>query len=130
MCHTRVTSDGQIILGAQGNFPFHAMESYRANQALKLGKAEADEKLRDEWRKESAAPWAQQPEIASITQRQVAVLQAMIPPGVFQRHGTRPAYPAKIPDLIGIKEQQYLDPTGLGQHRSIEDLMRYVGRRA
>src|SRR6185295_17490155 len=31
----------------------------------------------------------------------------------------------RIPDLIGIKDRRYLDATGLGQHRSITDLMRY-----
>src|SRR5215469_2849131 len=38
---------------------------------------------------------------------------------------TRPA-PSRIPDLIGIRDRRYLDSTGLGQHRSIEDLMRYA----
>jgi hypothetical protein len=31
----------------------------------------------------------------------------------------------QIPDLIGVQDRKYLDHTGLQQHRSIEDLMRY-----
>ena len=49
-----------------------------------------------------------------------------IPPGINDRHGTSPLYPVQVPDLIGIKDRRYLDRTGLQQHRSIEDLMRYA----
>lgn len=35
-------------------------------------------------------------------------------------------YPAKMPDLIGIKDRQYLDHTGTHLHRGIGDLMRYA----
>ena len=35
-------------------------------------------------------------------------------------------YPAKIPDLIGIKERKYIDHTATHLHRGIGDLMRYA----
>jgi hypothetical protein len=35
-------------------------------------------------------------------------------------------YPAKIPDLIGIKDRKYFDHTGTHLHRGIGDLMRYA----
>jgi mono/diheme cytochrome c family protein len=35
-------------------------------------------------------------------------------------------YPAKFPDLIGIKDRKYLDHTGTHLHRGIGDLMRYA----
>jgi len=35
-------------------------------------------------------------------------------------------YPAKIPDLIGVKDRKYFDATGTHQHRGIADLMRYA----
>jgi hypothetical protein len=35
-------------------------------------------------------------------------------------------YPAKIPDLIGVKERRYLDATATHLHRGIGDLMRYA----
>ena len=38
------------------------------------------------------------------------------------------ALPAKIPDLIGIKERKYLDHTATHLHRGIGDLMRYAAQ--
>src|SRR6267142_7020340 len=35
-------------------------------------------------------------------------------------------YPAKIPDLIGIRERKYIDHTATHLHRGIGDLMRYA----
>ncbi len=35
-------------------------------------------------------------------------------------------FPAKIPDLIGIKDRRYIDHTATHLHRSIGDLMRYA----
>jgi len=35
-------------------------------------------------------------------------------------------YPAKMPDLIGIKDRRYIDHTGTHLHRGIGDLMRYA----
>jgi hypothetical protein len=48
------------------------------------------------------------------------------PPAFFARRGTSPLSPARIPDLIGIKERRYLDAAGLIRHRSIGDLMRHA----
>jgi len=35
-------------------------------------------------------------------------------------------YPAKVPDLIGIKDRKYIDHTATHVHRGIGDLMRYA----
>jgi hypothetical protein len=35
-------------------------------------------------------------------------------------------YPAKVPDLIGIKDRKYIDHTATHLHRGIGDLMRYA----
>jgi hypothetical protein len=35
-------------------------------------------------------------------------------------------YPAKMPDLIGIKDRKYLDATATHRHRGVGDLMRYA----
>src|SRR5262249_6156849 len=48
------------------------------------------------------------------------------PFGVMARHRTSLFYPVQVPDLIGVKDRRYLDRTGLQQHRSIADLMRYA----
>jgi hypothetical protein len=49
-----------------------------------------------------------------------------IVPGVCARQGSSAFYPARIPDLIGVKDRHYLDASGLVRHRSIVDLMRYA----
>ncbi len=49
-----------------------------------------------------------------------------VPPGVIARFNTSPLYPPKTPDLIGLEQRAFFDATGLVQHRSIGDLMRYV----
>ena len=35
-------------------------------------------------------------------------------------------YPAKVPDLIGVRERKYIDHTATHAHRNIGDLMRYA----
>jgi hypothetical protein len=37
-------------------------------------------------------------------------------------------YPAKIPDLLGIKDRKYIDHTATHLHRGIGDLMRYAAQ--
>jgi hypothetical protein len=37
-------------------------------------------------------------------------------------------YPAKVPDLIGIKDRKYIDHTATHLHRGIGDLMRYAAQ--
>ena len=50
----------------------------------------------------------------------------------FTRSGSIPRwngsifYPAKTPDLIGIKDRKYIDHTATHLHRGIQDLMRYA----
>jgi len=46
--------------------------------------------------------------------------------GATPRWNGSPHYPAKVPDLIGIKDRKYIDHTATHQHRSIGDLMRYA----
>lgn len=57
---------------------------------------------------------------------EIAAVHEAIPPGVMARHRSSPFYPAQVPDLIGVRNRHYLDRTGLQQHRSIVDLMRYA----
>jgi hypothetical protein len=46
--------------------------------------------------------------------------------GAPARWNGSPFYPAKAPDLIGIKDRKYLDATATHLHRGIGDLMRYA----
>ncbi len=62
----------------------------------------------------------------SLSLETLASAHDAIPPGVLARHRSSTAIPPQIPDLIGVKDRRYLDRTGLQQHRSLVDLMRYA----
>jgi hypothetical protein len=73
-------------------------------------------------------PWIQPDPTAPLSQKSIADFAAhvaTVPRGVLPRQGTSALFPTQIPDLIGVRERLYLDHTGLQQHRSIEDMMRY-----
>jgi hypothetical protein len=124
MCHTRVMPDGQILKGAQGNFP--------SDRALGLdyrsGKVSLDEARMLE-RQLYWVPWRRielDRDLNRSTLDQLAAAHEAIPPGLLARHRTSVQYPVQVPDLIGVKDRRYLDRTGLQLHRSIVDLMRYA----
>lgn len=48
--------------------------------------------------------------------------------GAITRWSGSPLFPAKIPDLIGLKDRKYLDHTATHLHRGIGDLMRYAAQ--
>ena len=48
--------------------------------------------------------------------------------GVITRWNGSPLFPAKIPDLIGVKDRRYFDHTATHLHRGIADLMRYAAQ--
>jgi hypothetical protein len=126
MCHTRVMPDGTVIKGAQGNIPLGrvvADDFARGAQDLAL--------IHRVERGLYSAPWLMSDAYPDLDQRSlknITALHEAIPPGVIARHGTSPLVPAKVPDLIGIRERQYLDATGLERHRNIGDLMRYAAK--
>ena len=131
MCHTRTMPDGSIIKGAQGNFPDDRSFGYesRLEAAQAKDKSEALKELRSFMRRSYAAPWLgddpnARPEQMSVDEIST-VLEAIIP-GICARQGTSIFFPARIPDLIGVRDRRYLDSTGLVQHRTIADLMRYA----
>ena len=122
MCHTRVMSDGTVVKGAQGNFPFERAAALTAKNFTVEG-------LLGFERSFFGAPWIKPDPLAEIQKmslEKLAEMHAAIPPGVMARHGTNPLFPPQIPDLIGIKDRKYLDHTGLQLHRSIVDMMRYA----
>jgi Di-haem oxidoreductase, putative peroxidase len=122
MCHTRVTPDGTVIKGAQGNFPFERAGVHIAKRSF------TPERFRIFERSFFSAPWVKPDLGAGLDQMsfdQMVEWHAAIPPGVIARHGSSPFYPPQIPDLIGVKDWKYLDHTGLQLHRSIADMMRY-----
>lgn len=131
MCHTRVMPDGTTIKGAQGNFPDDRAFGYETRlewqQSREKDKVLAD--FRGFFRRTYAAPWLKpdpnaRPETMSLDEL-ASALEA-IPNGVCARQGSSVFYPARIPDLIGVRDRRYLDASGFVQHRSIGDLMRYA----
>jgi hypothetical protein len=125
MCHTRVMPDGTVIKGAQGNFPLHRTLADDYASAPDVASVRRVERLL------YAAPWLTPdayPDLDRRSLKEIVTLHEAIPPGVIARHGTSPLVPAKVPDLIGVRERQYLDATGLERHRDIGDLMRYAAK--
>jgi mono/diheme cytochrome c family protein len=131
-CHSRVMADGAVIKGAQGNFPGDRNFTFlriRTAAAASNNKAAVEQDLHNFLRRLYAVPWLRpdpQERLFQMSLDELAPLFDAIPPEVADRHGTSPFYPVQIPDLIGIKDRRYLDRTGLQQHRSIADLMRYA----
>jgi hypothetical protein len=121
MCHTRVMPDATAVPGAQGNFPFDrsfARDLARMPLPLPAARAVMYQLL--------AAPWVNTEPIHEMSRDDLVAAIGAVPPGVMLRQGTSLAHPARIPDLIGIRERAYLDATGLVRHRDIGDLMRYA----
>ena len=122
-CHTRVMPDGTVLRGAQGN------NSDDREFAWFLERKGDLEAVRNLERNFYAAPWIKPDPQANLAQQSLADIVGRhyaIPPGVSTRQGTALNLPARVPDLIGIKERKYLDATGLQLHRGVVDLMRYA----
>ena len=65
--------------------------------------------------------------LKSITQAEDQALRgAFLRSGGLVRWNGSLYYPAKFPDLIGIKDRKYLDHTATHLQRGVEDLMRYA----
>jgi hypothetical protein len=124
-CHTRLMSDGTVVKGAQGNFPFDRALGFIFRAAPP--QALSDVQLGNY--RLYGAPWLNpdpQARLREMSLDQIASAHEAIPPGVQARHRASPFFPVQVPDLIGVKDRHYLDRTGLQQHRGIVDLMRYA----
>lgn len=123
MCHTRVMPDGSTIPGAQGNFPFDPAFArlLERNEALHRIAPQLIHAL-------VGVPWVESAEarLRELTLEEIVAAFRAVPKGVLIRQGTSLYYPAKVPDLIGLRERNYLDATGFVRHRSIGDIMRYA----
>lgn len=125
-CHSRVLPDGNVIFGGPGSLAFARQWAYLIRKGPP---AELTAPARSELMLFFGAPWINPDPLAAIlswTNGDLMRQLETIPRGVLPRQGTSLLYPAKIPDLIGIADRRYLDNTGLQQHRSMGDLMRYA----
>jgi hypothetical protein len=131
-CHTRVHRDGPlagtVITGAPSNFPIMG----RFAQDLRTRAREKGEQAGLALARRAVPgpqmPWNPGPGKAhdKLTFDDFVAATAGAPPGVGFRIGTGVVYVPRIPDLIGVKDRDYLDATGLVRHRSPGDLMRYA----
>jgi hypothetical protein len=130
-CHTRLMPDGTIVKGAQGNYAIGRANNLRLREAAKGPNADAA------WRQQRvtlrgtfATPWLNPDPFSRLEtmsfQQYIDEVQGAYPAGVIPRHRGSPFNPIQVPDLIGVKDRRYLDHTGLQNHRSIGDLMRYA----
>ncbi|WP_263353426.1 c-type cytochrome [Acidicapsa acidisoli] len=130
-CHTRVMPEGSVLEGVQGNFPFEKSKAwlFRSRLANPDDARKADADLRHLDHSLFAAPWLKpdpSAQIDSMTTDQLIAAHAAMLAEVTARHQSGLFDPLQIPDLIGVKDRRYLDHTGLQQHGSIADLMRYA----
>lgn len=124
MCHSRVMPDGSLLKGAQNNDP----DSRRV--AFALSKPDVPERIAQGLvRGLVSAPWLpNDPHTALSKQSKASIITAIaaMPVGVSLREGGGILYPPQVPSLIGIKDQKFLDHTGINQHRGPGDIMRYA----
>jgi hypothetical protein len=129
-CHARVLPEnGQLIVGAQGNFPNSSRLAQDLRDTLKARGEKAALDAAHRAVTSPAMPWLDPDPGLSHDRLPIQAFIAAIdavPPGVVHRVGTGVLYPPKLPDLIGVKHRKYLDATGLVRHQSIGDLMRYA----
>ena len=120
-CHTRVLDDGAVILGGPGNFDFDPSWSraFREIPRLKEGAPALIHEL-------VAAPWDEDTFTEEHPPDAILDIVDATPRGTIIRQGTSHTHPAKVPDLIGIRDRKYLDATGFVLHRGIGDVMRYA----
>jgi hypothetical protein len=127
-CHVRVLEDGTVVPGAQGNNPGDRQGAWMLERAARFaGPDKILERMRG-FARQFEMPWlADDPNRVYRTMTLDQMLDAgrRVPAGVNVRSNTSLLFPPQIPDLIGVAERRYLDHTGLVQHRSIGDLMRY-----
>jgi hypothetical protein len=117
-CHSRVLSVGVVVNGAQAEHVFRDLEFSGPRPSAGVPIVQ-NSVVTDNTRRFYSTPWFDpDPNLGPTLDRNT--------PGTSVRAGAPYGAPLQIPDLIGVKDRKYLDHTGLQQHRSIGDLMRYA----
>lgn len=138
-CHTRYLDDGTAMPGAPRDSGIGPNAGIRLVGPMQMGKRVVNagapyhmgpqpfgEWLYQAW----GVPWREDDinaRLKTMTEAEyIPFLRAFLRSGGNSRWNGSIFFPAKIPDLIGIKERKYIDHTGTHQHRNIGDLMRYA----
>jgi hypothetical protein len=122
-CHTRRLPDGTRIAGAQEYF---SREFVLSNLPIRTPPRDALERGRTRNIQFFATPWLSPDPNTTFASDEEFIDLNRFTAGVRPRMGTSLHSPVQIPDLIGVKDRKYLDHTGMVQHRSIADFMRYA----
>jgi hypothetical protein len=126
-CHTRVMPDGSLLRGAPFNVPFDGVVGELVSRGVPRF-FPGDSLAVANWRP-FTVPWVRDDihaALKSMPGAEFGALSASVPPGAFARANGSPYYPTKVPDLIGLKERQYIDHTGTHRLRGAADVMRYA----
>jgi hypothetical protein len=126
-CHTRVLPDGARLDGAPMNTPGNGVIGQLVNKGVVSIFGDESPAMRN-WRF-YAVPWLPDDIHQRLKDMQPAELSALFRSnilGTIPRFNGSPFYTTKIPDLIGIGEQRYMDHTATHRLRDAGDLMRYA----
>ena len=136
-CHTQRHRDGRVIIGAPAGGPLMFRTTgivprlHPANRVVPAASpfvitAPMGEAAYQAW----GVPWLandRHQQLKDVTGERVeTIIAASARSGGAPRWNGSPYYPAKAPDLIGIKDRKYIDHTATHLHRGIGDLMRYA----
>ncbi len=141
-CHVLKTPEGQVIPGA----PVTALPIRRtgpsrpplvvlAHQALRFVDGGSPVRMPSgpvgPWLYSAfGVPWIRDDvhaRLKKITEEEYAALSAAgLRGGAIPRWSGSLYFPAKIPDLIGVKDRKYIDHTATHLNRDVGDLMRYA----
>jgi hypothetical protein len=121
-CHTRVMEDGEMVAGAQGNvFSLTGFANDIESDKIPY------QAIQQENQKLTYVPWiVQDTKNSTVSKEEFVKYLRNLPLGISDRSGMAFLYPMTIPSLIGLKDIEYLDHTGLMRHDNPGDLMRYA----
>ena len=125
-CHTRLMPDGSYLDGAPLNLPGNRVIG---QLVAAFSSSTGDESPAIKVWRQFAVPWIPDDIHSNIKSMQPPELGALLGSGVkgtFTRFNGSPYYITKIPDLIGIGDQRYLDHTATHRIRDAADIARYA----
>ena len=133
-CHVRASRDGTLLNGpGMGDLRAFSGVGIMAGQARVGGMSTmplpGDTQTKSFWRS-FAAPWVAGDVHAELEKMPGSELGrrfvSSFGPNLVPRWNGSIYYPTKIPDLIALKGQKYIDHTGTFRYRGTGDLMRYA----
>jgi len=131
VCHRRELSDGQLMDGPGMNdvTAFSVAGAVTNVPGMATIQLPGDSEQMGIWRS-FAAPWIKDDAhgvLKTMSPQQTGpIFLAAFGPNLTPRWSGSILYPAKIPDLIALKGQKYIDHTGTHRYRGPGDIMRYA----